>query len=126
LYNIPGRTGVNIETETVVALSRIPNIVAIKDASGNLNQMARIIANTPRDFALYSGDDSLALPVLAIGGHGVVSVASHIIGNEMQEMYKAFLSGDHEKAAEWHRKLLPLMEGLFEQPSPAPVKTALQ
>ena len=126
LYNIPSRTGINIETDTIVALSEIPNIVAVKEASGNINQMSRIISKTPKDFVLYSGDDSLTLPVLAIGGAGVVSVASHIIGEEMQEMIRAFEKGDHLKAQEWHQKLHPLMEGLFEQPNPAPVKTALQ
>ena len=75
---------------------------------------------------MYSGDDGFTLPVLAIGGAGVVSVASHIIGNEMQEMIQAFLAGDHRKAAKLHQKLLPLMKGLFKAPSPVPVKTALQ
>lgn len=126
VYNIPGRTAVNIQLDTVIRLAEIPNIVAIKEASGDLSGMARIIANTPDDFVLYSGDDSLTIPVLAIGGAGVVSVASHIIGNEMQEMIKAFFDGEIHKAAKWHQKLLPIMQGLFATPSPAPVKTALQ
>jgi len=126
LYNIPGRSVVNIEPETVIRLSEIPNIKAIKEAGGNLDQMTEIIANTPDDFELYSGDDGFTLPVLAIGGAGVVSVASHIIGNEMQQMIQAFLAGDHRKAAKLHQKLLPLMKGLFKAPSPVPVKTALQ
>lgn len=126
VYNIPGRSVVNIHPDTIIRLSEIPNIVCVKEASGDLNAMAKIIANTDDDFLLYSGDDSMALPVLAIGGYGVVSVASHVIGNEIQEMVQAFLSGDHEKAAKMHQKLLPIMQGLFAAPSPAPVKTALQ
>ena len=126
LYNIPGRSVVNIEPETVIRLSEIPNIKAIKEAGGSLDQMTEIIANTPDDFELYSGDDGFTLPVLAIGGAGVVSVASHIIGNEMKQMIQAFLAGDHRKAAKLHQKLLPLMKGLFKAPSPVPVKTALQ
>ena len=126
VYNIPGRSVVNIEPETVVRLSEIPNIKAIKEASGNIVQMAEILRITPDDFELYSGDDSLTWPVLSIGGTGVVSVASHVIGNEIQQMIRAFLSGNHKEASEWHLKLLPLMEGLFMAPSPAPVKTALQ
>ncbi|NRD78894.1 4-hydroxy-tetrahydrodipicolinate synthase [Bacillus sp. BRMEA1] len=126
VYNIPGRSVVNIHPETVIRLAEIPNIKAIKEASGDLNAMTQIIANTPDDFLLYSGDDSLTLPILAIGGEGVVSVASHVIGNEMQEMMKAFFEGDTKTAAKCHQKLLPLMQGLFAAPSPAPVKTALQ
>jgi 4-hydroxy-tetrahydrodipicolinate synthase len=126
LYNVPGRTSVNLAPETVIRLAAIPNIVAVKEAGGNLDAMAEIIEQTPDDFLLYSGDDSLTLPVLAIGGAGVVSVASHIIGNEMQQMIRAFQAGDHQKAAALHRKWVPLMKGLFAAPSPVPVKTALQ
>ncbi|PLS06570.1 4-hydroxy-tetrahydrodipicolinate synthase [Neobacillus cucumis] len=126
VYNIPGRSSVNIQPQTVVRLSKIPNIVAVKEASGDLNAMTHIIANTPEDFALYSGDDSLTIPVLSIGGAGVISVASHVIGNELQEMVKAFFDGENAKAAKLHQHLLPLMQGLFAAPSPAPVKTALQ
>ncbi|AIM17723.1 4-hydroxy-tetrahydrodipicolinate synthase [Neobacillus sedimentimangrovi] len=126
LYNIPGRAVVNILPETIIRLSKIPNIVAVKEASGDLNAMTTIIANTDEDFALYSGDDGLTLPVLAIGGAGIVSVASHIIGNEMQQMIKAFLDGDYRSAAKLHQELLPIMKALFAAPSPAPVKTALQ
>ncbi|MDF2787572.1 MAG: dihydrodipicolinate synthase [Neobacillus sp.] len=126
VYNIPSRASVNIHHETIIRLSKIPNIVAVKEASGDLNAMTHIIANTDYDFDLYSGDDAIALPTLSIGGAGVVSVASHVIGNEMQEMVKFFLNGDHEEAAKLHQKLLPIMQGLFAAPSPAPVKTALQ
>lgn len=126
LYNVPGRTVANLEPNTVIKLSEIKNIVAIKEASGNLDAMAEIIANTSEEFELYSGDDGLTIPVLSIGGKGVVSVASHIIGSEMQEMIGSFLNGSYETAAKQHQKLLPLMRGLFAAPSPVPVKTALQ
>jgi 4-hydroxy-tetrahydrodipicolinate synthase len=126
VYNIPSRSVVNILPETIIRLSEIPNIVCVKEASGDLSAMTKIIANTPEDFHLYSGDDSMALPILSIGGVGVVSVASHIIGNEMQEMVNSFLDGKHAEAAKLHQKLLPVMQGLFNAPSPAPVKTALQ
>jgi 4-hydroxy-tetrahydrodipicolinate synthase len=125
LYNIPGRSIVNISVETIVRLSEIPNIVSIKEASGNLDAMAEIISKTPSDFTLYSGDDGLTIPVLAIGGAGVISVASHIIGNDMQEMINAFKNGDVQKAAATHRNLLPIMRALFIAPSPSPVKAAL-
>ena len=126
VYNIPGRSVVNILPETIIRLAEIPNIVAAKEASGDLNAMTKIIANTPDDFLLYSGDDGLTLPVLAIGGTGIVSVASHVIGNEMQAMVDAFFSGRNADAAKLHQRLLPIMQGLFAAPSPAPVKTALQ
>ncbi|WP_027408741.1 4-hydroxy-tetrahydrodipicolinate synthase [Anoxybacteroides tepidamans] len=126
VYNIPGRSVINIAVDTIVRLAEIPNIVALKDAGGNLDAMTEVIARTGDDFLLYSGDDGLTLPVMAIGGAGIVSVASHVIGNEMQEMIKAFEAGEHTKAAKLHQKLLPIMKGLFAAPSPAPVKTALQ
>ena len=90
LYNIPGRSVVNLSVDTVVRLAEIPNIVAIKEASGNLDAMSQIIENTPDTFSLYSGDDGLTIPALSIGGTGVISVASHVIGNEMQDMIKKF------------------------------------
>lgn len=126
LYNIPGRSVVNVEPETIIALSQIKNIVAVKEASGNLNQMTKIIANTPDHFELYTGDDGNTLPVLSIGGVGVISVAAHVIGNEMQEMVKKFLDGQISEAAKLHQKLLPIMVELFKAPNPVPVKTALQ
>ena len=125
LYNIPGRSVVNMSVETVVRLSEISNIVAIKEASGNLDAMAEMISQTPDDFTLYSGDDGLTLPVLAIGGAGVVSVASHIIGNEMQEMINQFKKGRVQEAAVSHQRLLPIMKALFAAPNPTPVKAAL-
>ncbi|MCD8511643.1 MAG: 4-hydroxy-tetrahydrodipicolinate synthase [Bacillus sp. (in: Bacteria)] len=126
IYNVPGRTVSNIEASTVIALSEIKNIVAVKEASGNLDQMTTIIANTADDFLLYSGDDSFTLPVLAIGGVGVVSVVSHIVGNEIQAMIQAFETGNHREAAKIHQKLLPIVKGVFMAPNPTPIKTALQ
>jgi len=126
IYNIPSRSVVTIQPETVIRLSKIPNIVAVKEASGDLNAMAHIIANTADDFVLYSGDDSITLPVLSIGGAGVVSVASHVVGKQIQEMVKAFFAGENATAAKLHQQMLPLVQGLFAAPSPAPVKTALQ
>lgn len=126
IYNIPGRSSVNIAPETIIKLSKLPNVVAVKEASGDLDAVTEIIAGTDDDFQVYSGDDSLTLPVLSVGGAGIVSVASHVAGNEMQQMIDSFLSGDYKEAAKMHQQLLPLMKGLFAAPSPVPVKTALQ
>jgi len=125
LYNVPGRTAVNMTAETTLRLAQLPNVVCIKEASGNLGQMAKIIEHAPEGFELYSGDDGLTLPVLAIGGVGVISVASHVVGTQMQNMINAFFAGDYAQAASLHRKLLPVFEGLFAYPSPTPVKAAL-
>ena len=126
LYNIPGRCSVHIEADTIIKLSELENIVAVKEASGNLEQVSQIITETNDDFHVYSGDDSMTLPIMAVGGTGIVSVASHIIGNEMKEMVHAFLLGETQKAAHIHRELLPIMKGLFMAPSPAPLKEALK
>ncbi|EAH4448567.1 TPA: 4-hydroxy-tetrahydrodipicolinate synthase [Listeria innocua] len=125
IYNIPGRSVVNIEPETIIRLAKLPNIIGVKESSGNLDNISKIIAETSDDFLVYSGDDSLTLPILAVGGNGVISVASHVVGNEMQEMIQAFESGDVKKAASIHRSLLPLMNGLFSVPNPAPTKYLL-
>lgn len=125
LYNIPGRSAVNMSVETIVRLSQVDNIACVKEASGDLDAMAAIISRTSNDFMLYSGDDGLTLPVLSIGGNGVVSVASHIIGNEMQNMITNFKKGNVQTAAKNHRNLLPIMKGLFAAPSPTAVKEAL-
>ncbi|TWI58949.1 4-hydroxy-tetrahydrodipicolinate synthase [Halalkalibacter nanhaiisediminis] len=126
LYNIPGRTGVNMTVETTLRLAQIPNIVATKEASADLDAMAAIIEHAPEGFSLYSGDDSLALPILAIGGIGVVSVAAHIVGNEMQQMVRNFQAGQVQAAAMQHRQLVPVMKSLFTAPNPTPVKAALE
>lgn len=126
LYNVPGRTAASLAPETTIRLADIPNIIAIKEASGDLDAMTKIVAETPEDFAVYSGDDSLTLPALSVGARGIVSVASHIIGPEMQEMIKHYTEGNTAQAALIHQKLLPLMKGLFAAPNPSPLKTALQ
>jgi 4-hydroxy-tetrahydrodipicolinate synthase len=126
LYNIPGRCVVNILPETVIALSKIPNITSIKEASGDLDQVTEIITNTPDDFQVFSGDDSLTLPFMAIGGDGVVSVSSHVIGKDMQKMVQALKKGDIKTASSIHQSLLPIMKSMFIAPNPSPVKTALQ
>ncbi|GAA0495950.1 4-hydroxy-tetrahydrodipicolinate synthase [Salinibacillus aidingensis] len=125
LYDVPGRTVVRLEADTVVRLSKIDNIVAIKDASGDLNKMAEVIEQTDDEFVLYTGEDPLTLPTRAIGGEGVISVSAHIIGNEMQEMLQHYDQGNVQQAAYLHRHLLPVMKGVFLAPSPAPVKAAL-
>lgn len=125
LYNIPGRSSVAISVDTIVRLSEIKNITSIKEASGNLDAMSEIISRTPADFTLYSGDDGLTLPVLSIGGAGVISVASHVLGNEMLKMVNQFKAGNIQQAAAAHRELLPKMRALFTAPSPSPVKAAL-
>ncbi|TFJ94791.1 4-hydroxy-tetrahydrodipicolinate synthase [Lentibacillus salicampi] len=125
LYNIPGRSVVKMNADTIVRLSEINNIVAVKEASGDLDQVSEIIEQTSDDFLVYSGEDSITLPMLSLGSDGVVSVASHVAGNEIQDMVRAYQSGDVTTAASMHRRLLPIMKGLFAQPSPVPVKTAL-
>ncbi len=126
VYNVPGRTASCIAPETVIRLANdVGNIVCIKEASGDLDAMAEIIANTGHDFLLYSGDDSITLPSLSIGGVGVVSVASHIIGNEMQKMIGAFYAGEVVRAGEIHRSILPKCYELFSAPSPTPLKAVL-
>lgn len=125
LYNIPGRTAVNMTADTTIALSAIDNIVSIKEASGDFHQISKVIENTPEDFSVYCGDDGMTLPLMSIGAKGIVSVTSHVIGKEINEMVQTFLSGDVVKAASMHRKLLPMMEAMFIAPSPTPVKASL-
>ncbi len=126
LYNIPGRTGQQLEPETIAKLAKLAGIVAIKEATGNLDIASQIRSLTPPDFAIYSGDDSLTLPILSVGGTGVVSVASHLVGNQIQEMIAAFASGHNQLATKIHIKLLPLFKGLFFAPNPMPIKAALK
>ncbi|MDR5695219.1 MAG: 4-hydroxy-tetrahydrodipicolinate synthase [Armatimonadota bacterium] len=125
LYNIPGRTGVNMLPETVARLAEVSNIVGIKEASGNLDQVSEIRRRTPKEFLIYSGDDSLTLPILAVGGIGVISVASHLAGRQIQEMIRSFLGGDVQRALDLHLRLLPLFKAMFVTTNPAPVKAAL-
>jgi 4-hydroxy-tetrahydrodipicolinate synthase len=126
LYNIPGRTSCNLEPETVCQLAEIPNIVAIKEATGNLDIASQIRSHTPKDFAIYSGDDSLTLPLLSVGSTGVVSVASHLVGNQIQQMIQDFNSGNVSSAQEMHLKLFPLFKGIFCMTNPIPIKAALK
>lgn len=128
LYNIPGRTGVNLAVETAVALSEIPNIVALKESSGDLSQMAHIIEQVGSDLAVYSGDDHLTLPALAVGAKGVVSVASHLVGNDLKRMIRSYQEGDTLGASLIHRRLLGFFEGIFPSyaPNPVAIKTLLR
>ncbi|MCZ8519997.1 4-hydroxy-tetrahydrodipicolinate synthase [Paenibacillus caseinilyticus] len=124
LYNVPSRSVVNIDADTTVRLSHIPNIVATKDCAGT-DQLTRIVSGAAEDFLVYSGDDSSALPALSVGAHGIVSVASHVVGKEMKRMIEAYSSGNVKAAVQLHAQLLPVFSGLFTFPSPAPVKHAL-
>jgi 4-hydroxy-tetrahydrodipicolinate synthase len=126
LYNVPGRTGQNLSPETVARLAEIDNIVGIKEATGNLDQASEIRRLTPKEFQIYSGDDSLTLPLLAIGATGVVSVASHLVGNQLQQMIQAFNAGEIATATEIHLQLFPLFKALFLTTNPIPVKQALK
>src|SRR5690554_1895509 len=126
LYNVPGRTNSNILPETVARLAEIENIVAIKEASGSLDQVSLLKTMVPEDFLIYSGDDSLTLPILAVGGAGVVSVVSHLVGREIKAMIDAFLQGRTEDALEIHLKLMPLFKAMFLTTNPVPVKRALE
>ncbi len=125
LYNVPGRTGVNLLPETVKKLAEVDNIVAIKEASGNLDQVSQIRVLVPEDFTIYSGDDSLTLPMLAVGASGVVSIASHIAGQRIKEMIDAYFDGKVDKARRLHGELFPLFKGLFITTNPIPLKEAL-
>lgn len=125
LYNIAGRTGRNIETETVARLAEHPNIIGIKEASGSLSQVTEVICAVPEDFMVFSGDDGLTLPIIAVGGDGVISVASNIIPQTMVEMTAAALSGDFETARKYNRKYHALFKNLFIDTNPIPVKYAL-
>ncbi|MEB3341665.1 4-hydroxy-tetrahydrodipicolinate synthase [Okeania sp.] len=125
LYNIPGRTGQNMLPETIARLAEIPNIVAVKEASGNLDQASEIRKLTAPEFKIYSGDDSLTLPLIALGGSGVVSVASHLVGNQLQEMIVKFETGKVQLATEIHLQLFHLFKALFATTNPIPVKAAM-
>jgi 4-hydroxy-tetrahydrodipicolinate synthase len=125
LYNIPGRTGVNMTSETTLRLAEIENVVATKESSGDFNQISEIISRAPEGFKVYSGDDYLTLPMLSVGAYGIVSVASHVVGREMTSMINAFVEGRVEEAAKWHQKLLPIFQGLFLATNPTLVKAAL-
>jgi len=126
LYNIASRTGVNIEPETLAKLAHdCKNIVGVKEASGNLDQMSRIKALCPKSFDLISGDDSLTLPVLSIGGTGIISVVANIVPRDVADLVNEFEKGNLKKAQDLHFKLLPLIKAVFLETNPIPVKTAM-
>lgn len=125
LYNVPGRTAANIEPATLARLAKIPNIKAVKEASGNLSQIADVCNALPDDFLVFSGDDAVTLPVISLGGVGIISVASNEIPKEMAEMTRAALAGDWTTARKIHRKFLPLMQANFLESNPMPVKCVL-
>jgi 4-hydroxy-tetrahydrodipicolinate synthase len=125
VYSVQGRTGVNIEPATVKRLAQIENIVGIKEASGNVSQMAAILNVVPNDFIVLSGDDAITLPVISLGGRGVISVVSNEIPREMSRLTRAALQGDFQTAREIHRRFHPLMEINFVESNPIPVKAAM-
>ena len=125
LYNVPSRTVVSLSADTVIRLSQIDNIIGVKEASGNLSEISKIISNSSEGFLVWSGNDSDTLPILALGGYGVVSVASHLVGNQIRQMIDSFTNGEIENASRIHRQLLPLINALFIVSNPIPVKYAL-
>jgi len=125
LYNVPSRTVTSLSADTVIKLSQIDNIIGIKEASGNLDAISKIISQTKKDFLVWSGNDGDTLPILALGGYGVISVASHLVGNQIREMIYSFINGKTDEAADIHRRLMPLINALFIVSNPIPVKYAL-
>jgi 4-hydroxy-tetrahydrodipicolinate synthase len=125
LYNVPGRTGCNIDPATLVRLASIPNIVGVKEASGNMMQMCEICASVPDTFTVLSGDDALTLPLMAIGGRGIISVASNEIPGEMSKLAELGASGDFASARQLHQRLMPLLQVNFIESNPIPVKSAM-
>jgi len=125
LYNIPGRTGVNMLPETVAQLADHPNIVGMKEATGNLEQMTQDIILCGDKLSFLSGDDTLTLPLMSVGGRGIISVVANIVPQDVSAMTRAFLSGDWKRARELHLKLFPLSQAMFLETNPIPVKTAL-
>ncbi len=124
LYNIQPRSAINLETETLLRLAEIKNIVAVKEASGNMSQIMDVCRQAPEGFRIYSGDDGLTVPMLSVGGHGLVSVAAHVVGRELAQMIETFPS-DPSEAARIAHKLTPFVKAIFAQPSPVPIKYAL-
>lgn len=125
IYNVPSRTVTNLAAATLIKLSQIDNIVGVKEASGDFRQIAEVVDGTRKDFLVYSGNDSDTLPILALGGHGVISVASHLVGMQIKDMIRKSLGGKFQDAARIHRHLLTLIGALFVVSNPAPVKWAL-
>jgi len=125
LYNVPSRTVTNMSADTVIRLSQVDNIIGVKEASGNLEQIAKIISDTREDFIVWSGNDSDTFPLMAIGGYGIISVASHLVGKQIKQMIDSFVSGKIDEAAAIHRRLLPLVNALFIISNPIPIKYAV-
>ena len=125
LYNVPGRTGQNLQPQTVARLAEIENIIGIKESTGNIDQASQMRRLTPSEFQIYSGDDYMTLPLLSVGAKGIVSVASHLVGLQLQQMIQAFEAGKIEAARDIHLKLFPLFKVLFATANPIPVKAAL-
>lgn len=125
LYNVPSRTVVSLSAETTIRLSRIDNIIGTKEASGRFDEISKIIDGTGEDFTVWSGNDNDTLPILTLGGYGVISVASHLVGNQIKDMVSLFFSGRVAEAAAIHRHLLPLFDALFVVANPIPLKYAL-
>ena len=126
VYNIPGRTSINLLPETVLRLSEIPNITSIKEAAGSMDQVSEMRRILPEDFLIYSGDDSLTLPMLALGCDGIISVAAHVVGDEIKQLVDAWFNGDPQTALQWHLKLMPMFKGVFVTTNPVPVKYLLK
>lgn len=126
LYNVPSRTVTNLAPETTVRLAQIDNIIGVKEASGNFDAIARIIQGAPAGFRVWSGNDGDTLLILALGGYGVVSVASHLVGRQIQRMIQSFLAGQREEATSLYHRLLPLVNSLFVTTNPIPLKYALK
>jgi 4-hydroxy-tetrahydrodipicolinate synthase len=125
IYNVPGRTGVNVDPQTLTRIAALPNVVAVKEASGNMTQMCEVCNAVPDDFIVLSGDDALTLPLMAIGGRGIISVASNAIPREMSQMVERADAGDFAGARQLHRKLLPFMQVNFIESNPGPIKSAM-
>lgn len=125
LYNVPGRTGQNLQPQTVARLAEIENIFGIKESTGNIDQASQMRRLTPPEFQIYSGDDYMTLPLLSVGAKGIVSVASHLVGLQLQQMIQAFEAGKVQAARDIHLKLFPLFKVLFATANPIPVKAAL-
>ena len=125
MYNVPSRTVVNMTADTVIRLSKVDNIIGVKEASGNFEQIAKIIQETSDDFFVWSGNDTDTFPILALGGYGIISVASHLVGNQIKQMIDSFVGGQVAEAAAIHRRLLPLVDALFIVSNPIPVKYAV-
>lgn len=126
LYNVPGRTGLNMDGDLILKLAEIPNIVGVKEATGELDKVSRLVKEAPEGFSVYTGEDLLTLPVLAVGGYGIVSVAAQVVGKQMSDMIANYLAGNIDEAKNIHLSLIPIYKSLFMTANPIPVKAALK